>query len=109
MKKNITAAKNQIITFIFNPFWRSWGVVVILALSLALNGLVWYTYYQVIHHSLGFTPILYSSGVLLLNLFLANIIYRKEPLASFILMGLSLIIQAFIYIFMRITFLMSGF
>jgi len=109
MKKIIKFILPQLKYFFLNPFWTSWINIVILVISLALNGLIWYLYLGKYHEIINLTPIGYSSGVLLLNLFLAAVIYPKQKMISFIFLGTSLLIEIFILFLIKISFYLGAF
>lgn len=87
--------------FILNPFWLNWASILLIVLTLALNGLIWYFWAKYYQDLIGIVPISYSSAVLFLNIFLGNLTYRKETLVTFILLGTGLIIQIVYLIFLR--------
>jgi len=109
LKKILNYSLHQIKYFIFNPFWTSWISLTVLAITVILNGFIWYEYIAKFHMMINLTPIGYTSAVLILNLFLANISYPKQNLLSFILLGTALLIQIFFIFFLKITFLAGAY
>lgn len=108
--KNILKFINQQFRYtIFNPLWKSSAILIILGLSILTNGLIWYFYLTKFRSTVGPVAIYYSSAVILLNLFLALIIYPKQKLVSFVLIGCILLIQAIIFVFLKISSLTGGF
>lgn len=101
MKKFFQTIWLQIKYFFVNPFWVQKMVILLVTITLVLNGSIWYLYLKKYTGLIGFVPISYSSAVLLLNIFLAAIIYRKETLVSFVLLGTGLTIQIIYLIFLR--------
>jgi hypothetical protein len=89
--------------FFINPFWEKWPIVVGLGLSLAINGILWYIYAIKIKHNP--VPIEYASGLIIINLILANYLYLKEKLASIFLIYSALFIQILMLIFIRFIFI----
>lgn len=109
MKKIIKFILPQLKYFFLNPFWTSWIIIVILIISLVLNGLIWYLYLGKYHEVINLTPIGYSSGVLMLNLFLAAIIYPKQRMISFIFLGTNILIQLFTLFLIKVSFYLGVF
>ena len=66
-----------------------------------MNGLIWYLYLKNYKDLIGAVPIGYSSAVILLNIFLANITYKKEFLVSSILISMGLFVQIIYLIFLK--------
>lgn len=101
MNKFLSFCKIQLKYFFLNPFWTKWAVWAISAAALAGNGFVWYFYLAKFSNLIELTPVVYSSAVLGLNLFLADIIFPKEPLASYSLLGVAVLIQLLFLVFLR--------
>lgn len=91
----------QVKYFVVNPFWGNKYSILIIILTLALNGLVWYFYIRKYSVIIGVVPISYSSAVVILNIFLAGVIYRKEIAASYILLGTGIFIQIIYLVFLK--------
>lgn len=75
----------------------------VIIISLLIDALVWYLYLTKYNQILHLTPIGYASGVLILNIFLAAVIYPKQQMISYILLGTSLLIQVYILFLLKIT------
>ena len=101
MKKLFITILNQFKHFFLNPFWSSKATLPLMIISVILNGLIWYLYLKRYNALVGVVPIGYSSAVIILNIFLANITYRKEVLASIVLLGVGLSVQLIYLIFLR--------
>ncbi len=99
MKKILSILFATIREFIKNSFWRSWYVLVILVISLALNGVLWYIYMIRIEENP--IPFIFASGLIGLNLILANLIWEKEKLVSILLISVGLLVQILMLIFIR--------
>ncbi len=107
MKKIFHYLFSQLKFFILNPFWKTWVILVIVTATVILNVLIWYSYVTKFHVLVNLTPIGYSSAVFLLNLILADIVFSKSQLVSFILVGIGLLIQVLIIVFLQMS-LFSG-
>lgn len=105
MKKITNYLLNQLKYFFVNQFWTSFPVIIILILSIVLNGIIWFQYIEKYREVINSTPIIYSSAVFILNLFLAAISYPKEKLISWVLISIALLIQVFILFFVKTVFL----
>lgn len=103
MKKFGNYILGQLKYFFVNPFWITFSVLVILAVSFIADGLIWYLYWGKYREIINIIPIGFSSSVLILNLFLANITFPKEKLISYILLSTGLMIQLFILFFLLIS------
>lgn len=101
MKKLFATISNQIKHFFLNPFWFSKATLPLIILAVILNGLIWYLYLRHYKSLIGIVPIGYSSAVIVLNIFLANITFRKEVLASIVLLGIGLSVQLIYLIFLK--------
>gem|GEM_PF-911383 len=101
MKKNLMYLWQKIKEFFINPYWANWTVILLIFLSVLLNGLLWYIWWKKYQDLVGVVPISYSSAVLILNVFLSNLSYRKEALVNFVLLGTGLLVQIIYLIFLR--------
>ena len=101
MIKLLKSIFKQIKYFIVNPLWISKVGLPLILVSLSLNGLIWYMYIKGYKDLIGLVPISYSLAALILNIFLANILYRKEILISIILLSSGLLIQIIYLIFLK--------
>lgn len=106
MKKTIIYLWQKLKEFILSPFWLNRGVILIIAATLALNGLIWYQWLQKYQDLIGIVPIGYAGAVALLNIVLGNLSYKKEPLVTFVLLGAGVLIQIIYIIFLKF-FVMS--
>lgn len=102
MNKIIPYVKAQLKYFFINPFWRQISVVVILIISLLINGSVWFLYLTKMRIFGNITQIGFSSAVLILDLILAGISFPRQQLVSYILISAGLLVQIIF-----ITFLIS--
>jgi hypothetical protein len=109
MKKNLFNLFSHIKNFFTNRFWQTFLVWIILGLTLLAHAAIWYFYFSSLKSIIGITQIFYSSGAIILNLFLANLVYEKESLASFILLGVALLIQILFIIFLKVLLVPHGF
>lgn len=100
---------DRIRNFFVNPFWMSLASLLIVFLTLLLNGLVWYLYIKQYRNIIGYEPISFSSAVFLLNLFLAAIVYKRETLASYILLSTGLTVQIIFIVFLRFLAMSQAF
>lgn len=89
--------------FFVNPFWRKWPIVIGLGLSILINAILWYIYIIKIKHNP--IPFEYASGLIIINLVLANYLYLKERLASIFLIYTALFIQILMFLFIRLIFI----
>lgn len=99
MKKIISSLLNIIRGFIFNSFWRSWTVLAIIFLSLVLNAILWYIFLTKI--KVNVLPFYFASGLIILNLLLANFLWEKEKLASYFLIAVGIFSQILMLVFIR--------
>jgi len=98
--RNILKVLKQILKdFFINPFWKSWWVLALIVLSLAINGYLWYFYFLKIKENP--MPFIFSSGLILLNLILANYLWNRERLASYFLLTVALFVQLLMLIFIK--------
>lgn len=100
---------DRIRNFFVNPFWKSLPSILVLIFTLALNGLIWYLYLKQYRSIIGYEPIAFSSAVVLLNLFLAAIVYKREALASYILLSTGLTVQIIFVVFLRFLAMSQAF
>lgn len=105
MKKIYLSFLNILKDFIFNSFWQSKGVLLIIGLSLILNGFLWYIFLSKI--KINFVPFIFASGLIFLNLIIGNFLWEREKLASYFLILVGLFVQILMLIFIR--FLMMVF
>jgi hypothetical protein len=97
---NIYSVLKQIIRdFFINHFWKKWQIIVILILTVGLNVFLWYTFETKIKDNS--SPFLFSSGVAVINLILANYLFNREKIASYILITIGLSIQILMLLFVR--------
>ena len=73
----------------------------VIILGLLSNGYIWYFYLVKIHSFAELTPVGYASGVLLLNIFLADISFPKQIMLSWILLSIALLIQIIFLVFLK--------
>jgi len=99
MKKLISIIKEILRGFLKNPFWKSLQIDIVLGLSIALNGLLWYIYETKIHQNP--VPFIFASGLIFLNLILANYLWNREKLSSLFLLYTGFFIQILMLIFIR--------
>lgn len=103
MKKILSYILAQLKYFFLNPFWTSWIILVIIVLGLGLNGYIWYFYLVRMQALTGLTPVGYASGVLLLNIFLADISYQRQVILSWILLSTAVLIQIIFIVFLKFS------
>jgi len=101
MKKFLNYFWQQIKFFLINPFWLSLWSIGLILIILLLNGWVWFLWIKKYQDLIGLMPISYAAAVGALNIFLANLAYRKESLVSFILLGAAILIQIIYLIFLK--------
>lgn len=99
MKNTLLIIKQIIGDFVFNSFWQAWGVLAIVVVSLALNGVLWYIYETKIKENS--LPFIFASGLIILNLILANYLWPREKMAGLILLGVGLFTQLLMLILIR--------
>jgi len=99
MRKIFSVAKNIIKSFFINSFWKSWKVLAIIFLSLAINGILWYIYLLKLRQNP--IPFIFSSGLIGLNLILGNFLWNRQPLASYFLLFTGLLVQVLMAVFIR--------
>jgi hypothetical protein len=109
MKKILSFLLPQLKYFIINPFWWSYKILIIIIPSIIMNGLIWYLYLSNYKNFVSNTSVIYSSAVLVLNIFLANTIFPKQNLATYILLGTGFLIQIFIIYYLKIAYLSGAF
>jgi len=88
--------------FFTNPFWRSIPVVILLVLAIVLNCLIWFFYSRYGRDMMSVVSVGYSSGVVILNLFLGNLVYDKEEIISLIIVGIAVLIQIAFLVFLKL-------
>lgn len=119
LKKNIQKAKSWFLgNFIPHRLWRDWIAMTILGLAMVLNILVWWFLKKGIKPTPELIPVSYTIFginklgrwyevfilpaiglfVLLLNLILCFIIYKREKFVVYLLLGSALLIQIFVLI-----------
>lgn len=101
MKTLLKFISDRIRNFFINPFWKSIASLSIVFISSILNGLIWFLYIKYYRSLIGYEPIAFSSTVVLLNLFLATVVYKRESLASYILLSTALTVQIIFIVFLR--------
>lgn len=99
MKKILSIIWAVLKDFIFNSYWKSWAVLIIVFLSLVINAILWYIFeIRIKQNSL---PFFFASGLIILNLILGNYLWEREKLASFFLLLVGLFTQILMLIFIR--------
>lgn len=99
MKKILKALLNIFKDLIFNSFWRTRAVLLIVVLSLILNAILWYYFkVRIKENSL---PFIFATGLIFLNLLLGNFLWEKEKLASYFLILVGFFIQILMLVFLR--------
>ena len=81
----------------------------IILFSLLTSGAVFYFYFANFKHTVGPIAIYYAGAVLILNLFLAAIVFPRQKFISYILLGAGLLIQIIILVFMKVASMTGGF
>lgn len=99
MRKIFEIFKGILRGLVKNPFWQSGQVWLSFGLSLVINGLLWYIYVVKIRQNP--LPFIFSSGLIFLNLILANFIWNREKIASLFLIHTGLLAQILMLIFIR--------
>ena len=99
MKKIIEIIFTNLKGFFLNSFWQNLKVIIIVAASLAINALLWYIFQIKVRFNP--IPFIFASGLIFLNLILANFLWEKEKIASFILLGTGLFTQILMLLFIR--------
>jgi len=99
VKKFLNSLLNILKDFIFNSFWKSWPLLVMLFFSLAINAILWYIFQTRIKENA--IPFFFASGLILLNLILGNYLWEREKLLSFFLVGIGLFTQILMLVFIR--------
>jgi len=98
--RNILKVLKQVLKdFFINPFWKSWWVLVVIVVSFVINSFLWYFYFLKIKENP--IPFIFSSGLIFLNLVLANYLWNREKLASFFLLTVALFTQLLMLIFIK--------
>ena len=101
--------KNQFLFFAVNPFWKKWPILVIIAVSIAINIFIWYEYLKHYREIVNLTPMGYASAVLLLDIILADISYPRKDIAAYFLVGTGLLIQLFFLYYLKIASLQGAY
>ena len=99
MKKILEIILTNIKGFFLNSFWQNLKVIIIVVFSLAINGLLWYIFKLKIRFNP--IPFIFAAGLILLNLVLANYLWHREKISSFILLGTGLFAQILMLLFIR--------
>ncbi len=99
MKKIIKIIFTNLKEFFLNSFWQNIKVIIIIVSSLAINALLWYIFRLKIRFNP--IPFIFASGLILLNLVLANFLWQREKISSFILLGTGLFTQILMLLFIR--------
>ncbi|MGA2667094.1 MAG: hypothetical protein ABSE91_03360 [Patescibacteria group bacterium] len=99
MAKIFSSIQQALKNFFVNPFWRTWSVLVLFFLALVINGILWYIYATRIKQNPN--PIIFASGVIVLNAILANYLWNREKMAGIFLLIIMLTIEIFILAFVR--------
>lgn len=99
MKKILAMILGNLKGFLFNVFWLNPSVIIIIFFSLAINGILWYIFQIKVRFNP--IPFIFASGLIFLNLILANFLWEKEKIASFILLGTGLFTQILMLLFIR--------
>jgi len=108
MKKTFSYLFSQFKYFIINPFWKEIPILILIFVPFILNGLIWFLFLTRYREILDFSPIIYSSAVLILNLILANMIYRKKSFFAYVFLCVGLLIQLFFLFFLQMSSLTGG-
>ena len=99
MKKVFRLILQVLRGFFINPFWKSLQVIIVIILSLAISGVLWYIYETKIHQNS--IPFIFASGLVVLNLILGNYLWNREKLAALFLIYTGLFVQVLMLIFIR--------
>lgn len=99
MKKILSILIEVLRGFFINPFWKSLQVIIVLASSFAINGLLWYIYQTKIKENP--IPFIFATGLIILNLILGNFLWNREKLASIFLIYTAVFTQILMLIFIR--------
>jgi hypothetical protein len=109
MKKIPEYLWSQFKYFLINPFWQAKVVWFLICPAVLINGFIWYLYIKFYKDLIGVVPISYSLAVVVLNVFLANIIYRKQTLVSLSLLSSGILIQIIFLIFLKLFAISQAF
>jgi hypothetical protein len=93
------AVKQILKDFFINPFWKSWSILIFLILALLANGTLWYIFTTKMKENSN--PFIFASGLIALNLILANYLFSREKLASYFLLIIALVVQIFMLAFVK--------
>ena len=74
-----------------------------LVLSLAACGVLWYIYTSRLRENP--IPFIYTTALIILNVVLANFLWNRQRLASFLLIYTALFVQILMLLFVRYLFL----
>ena len=92
-----------------NPFWTSLPILILIGVTLIADAVLVYLFITRFRQLVPMMPIIYSIAVFVLNLILANISFRKEPMISYIFLGGSLLVQILFVIYLLMANLASGY
>lgn len=85
------------------------ATLILIGAAVVTDSALIYLYMIKYRQAVPLMPIIYSLAVFLLNLVLANISYRKEPMISYIFLGGGLLVQLLFLSYLQFTNLASGF
>lgn len=77
-------------------------------MSVIINLMLWLNFNNNFKLQIS-TPIFFSSGVLILNIFLADIIYPKKEMPAYLLIFAGLIAQIFIFYYIKLIIVSGSF
>jgi len=109
MKKIFSYFKSQFSYLFINPFWKAWVNIILITITFLVSALLVYLYIFRFRQSAPIMPIIYSVAVFVLNVLLANISYRREPMVSYILLSAGLFVQILFLGYLQISILGAGF
>ncbi|MFA6492653.1 MAG: hypothetical protein WCV58_00720 [Patescibacteria group bacterium] len=99
MKKILSILLNILKDFVFNSFWKTLPVIIIVSISLILNAILWYIFEVKIKQNP--LPFIFSSGLIFLNLILGNFLWEREKMASYFLISVGFFTQVLMLILIR--------
>lgn len=105
MKNILNVLKQVLKDFFINPFWRNWGVLAFVFLSVLGNLFLWYIYISKIKANPN--PFILLSGLAVLNICLGNYLFNKEKLAAFFLLVITLTMEIFMLAFAKYLMVIS--
>ena len=73
--------------------------------AFVINGFLWYFYFLKIKENPN--PFIFSSGLIFVNLILANFLWNRERLAGIFLLGVALFTQILMLVFIKNFFLFN--